>query len=398
LRDHSAAEVAINRTLLRSNALAKFLYKPGAGLTNIERTGPPSGENFEGSGVSAINSSGQILLASGLLYSPDRAPQDLAPAVRAAYPDEPSITFTSLNDGGMVSGTSVHPSFPGFAQHVFRYMPGNSSGVVTVAFTTSNHEFARELFMIDDATDLIYSVGSPPGGATVSAAAGLTVVTGCGHGNGWATAINNSRQIGGGWGRTAFPEICTLDPNTFHGRTTTLVDESDLNNSGFETALNNKGDAVGWRGGFSSGIPTLFISGEIIDVNTLFPSGFGWVALTADRINDAGEIAGTGTLNGVPAAFVLTPVPSATYSVQSLCAACNGMLLSNSGFAVSRETSSAFRFLVSSPRGPDTQITDAVSIQQINDVGAIAGSDLSGHAFIANPPYNQLYNLNPVFG
>src|SRR5206468_3436741 len=103
------------------------------------------------------------------------------------------------------------------------------------------------------------------------------------------------------------------------------------------------------------------------------------VAQTADRINDAGEVAGTGTLNGVPAVFVLTPVPSATYSVQSLCSACTGMLLSNSGFAISRETSSASLFLVSSPRGPDTEITDAASIHQINDTGVIAGSGLSAY-------------------
>jgi hypothetical protein len=384
--------------------LANFLYTPGTGVTNIERTGPPSVQNFEGSAVTAINSSGQILLESGLLYSPDRPRQDLAPAVRTAYPAELSIRFVSLNDSGMVSGNSMVPVTSsilpdGYTQHIFRYNPASSAGVITVALARTNRQFPRGPFVMDDAQNVIYSAGFPPGGAEIFTATGLTFHTGCGpRGNGWATAINNSGQIGGGWGSTtAFAEICTLDPNTFRGSTTTLVDESSTANSGFVSGLNNKGDAVGWRGGFSSGIPTLFTSGQIVDVNSLFPSGSGWVATTADRINDAGEIAGTGTLKGVPAAFVLAPLPSASYSPQPLCVACSGMLLSNSGFAVAREASSPFGFLVRSPRGPDVEITSAASIHQINDVGAIAGSDLSGHAFIANPPYNQPWNLNSVY-
>jgi hypothetical protein len=305
--------------------VANFLYTPGAGVTNIERTGPPSVENFEGSVVTAINSSGQILLASGLLQTPGHAPQDLAPAVRAAYPAELSIRFVSLNDNGTVSGNSMLPLTSSilsdeYTQHIFRYRPGSSEGVVTVAFARTNRQFPEGPFVMDDAGNVIYSVGFPPGGARIFTAAGLTVETRCGsNGNGWATAINNSGQIGGGWGSTTvFPEICTFDPNTFLGHTTAFVDETDSNHNGFVSGLNNKGDAVGWRGGFSSGTPTFFTGSQLVDLNSLFPRGSGWVGQTADRVNDAGEIAGTGTLNGVSAAFILTPVPSATYSVQSL--------------------------------------------------------------------------------
>ncbi|MCU1330398.1 MAG: putative rane protein [Bryobacterales bacterium] len=404
--------------------IANFLYTPGVGVTNIERTGPPSVENFEGSAVAAINSSGQVLLASGVLYGPDRPPQDLGGAVRAAYPDEPEVRFVSLNDSGTVSGIAVRQSpQPGsYTAHVFRYAPGSSAGVITVAMTNNRREFPQGPYVMDDAGNVIISFGSPPGRAKITTAAGVTVETGCSRdGNGWATAVNNSGQIGGGWGRGGtFPEICTLDPNTLLGRITALVDETlffppdgslpraDPNSSGFVAGLNNKGDAVGWKGGFNScanpvpllacGIATLFTGGQIVDVNSLFPSGSGWVAKTADRINDAGEIAGTGTVDGVPAVFVLSPAPSPTYSVQPLCSACTGTLLSNSGFAVSREASPPFGALVSSPRGPDIEITNAPYIQQINDIGTIVGSDSSGHAFIANAPYNQVLNLNSVFG
>ncbi|MCU1326571.1 MAG: hypothetical protein JWN34_1941 [Bryobacterales bacterium] len=373
--------------------LSNFLYTPGVGVTNLERTGPASLENYEGSVVSAINASGQILLASGVVYSADRPRQDLGPAVRAAYPGE-TVHFISLNDSGTVSGTSDNGGAPGgYSQHVFRYTPGSPAGVVTVASTNTPRTFPRGPFVMDDAANVVYSVGFPPGGADVFTGAGATMKTGCGHGNGWATVINNSGQIGGGWGKnTAFPEICTFDPTTFASLTTALVDETVLTNNGFVTGLNNEGDAVG----YSAGIPLLFTAGRAVNINSLFSPDSGWARVTAAVINDAGEIAGTG-LNGVPAVFILTPVPSATYSVQPLCEACTGITLSNSGFTVSRGTSSS-TFLVSSPRGPEVQRIEAGSIRRINNVGTVAGADLSGHAFIANPPYDQFYNLNTIFG
>jgi hypothetical protein len=330
-----------------------------------------------------------------LLYSPDRTLQDLAPAVRAAYPAEPNIRFISLNDSGMVSGTSMTPvtgpgTPSGYTQHVFRYTPGSSAGVVTVAFTTTNRRFPRGPFVMDDAANVIYSIGFPPAGASIFTAAGLTVETRCGSGvtGGLPPSTTAARSAGFGAG-CPVPEICTLDPNTFIGRTTTLVDESEVNNSGGSVnSLNNKGDAVGWRGGFGdipyTGIATLFISGQIVDINTLFPSGSGWVAQTADRINDAGEIAGTGTVDGIPVIFVLSPVPSTTYSAQPLCLACAGILLSNSGFAVAREASSPFRFLVSSPRGPDIEITDAANI------------DISTTLAPSPDPISQLTPSSPI--
>jgi probable HAF family extracellular repeat protein len=385
--------------------VSNFLYTPGTGLTNLERTGPPSLANFQGSRVAAINSTGQILLASGLLYSPDRPVQDLAPAIRAAYPDEPNLTFVSLNDRGMVSGTSVYPGSPGgYTQHVFRYAPGGSAGITTVTYTTSNRLLSQGPFVMDDASNVIYSEGFPPGSATIFTAAGVTQSTGCGVGNGWATSINNASQIGGGWGRmAAFPTICTLDPSTLRGVTTVLVDDSDLRNAGFVRGLNNRGDAVGYRGGLSSGTASLFTNGEVLGVTSLFPTGSGWVALTADRINDAGEIAGTGTLNGAPAAYVLTPVPDANYSARMLCSQCVGRLLSDSGLAVWVDGTSG-RHAVSSPRGVTTFMPESVAIFDINNSGTIVGSDTiygsGGYSYplVATAPYTQFENLNPVFG
>jgi probable HAF family extracellular repeat protein len=56
--------------------------------------------------------------------------------------------------------------------------------------------------------------------------------------------------------------------------------------------------------------PHAFISqagGTLVDLNTLLPAGSGWVLLSANAINDAGQIAGEGLFNGEPRAFLLTP-------------------------------------------------------------------------------------------
>ena len=77
--------------------------------------------------------------------------------------------------------------------------------------------------------------------------------------------------------------------------------------------INNNGQIVGSYG-FSSGIVHAFMyeSGSMVDLNSLLPANSGWVLTDALRINDAGQIIGLGTLNGVDSVFELTlaPVPS----------------------------------------------------------------------------------------
>jgi probable HAF family extracellular repeat protein len=46
---------------------------------------------------------------------------------------------------------------------------------------------------------------------------------------------------------------------------------------------------------------------SMVDLNSLLPDNSGWTLITADAINDKGDIAGFGTLNGNYQAFLLTP-------------------------------------------------------------------------------------------
>jgi probable HAF family extracellular repeat protein len=51
----------------------------------------------------------------------------------------------------------------------------------------------------------------------------------------------------------------------------------------------------------------VYENGIMTDLNTLIPANTGWVLEYANGINDSGEIAGWGLLNGVERGFLLTP-------------------------------------------------------------------------------------------
>ena len=54
-------------------------------------------------------------------------------------------------------------------------------------------------------------------------------------------------------------------------------------------------------------------SGQMTDLNSLIPAGSGWVLNQARAVNDAGQIAGWGTINGHEHAFLLTPTTTTAH-------------------------------------------------------------------------------------
>ena len=53
----------------------------------------------------------------------------------------------------------------------------------------------------------------------------------------------------------------------------------------------------------------MYSNGLAIDLNTLLPSGSQWRLVNGADVNDAGQIAGAGFLNGAFHGFLLSPVP-----------------------------------------------------------------------------------------
>lgn len=70
--------------------------------------------------------------------------------------------------------------------------------------------------------------------------------------------------------------------------------------------INDSGQVVG----DSDGYAFLYDGGNMIDLNTLLPTGSGWELSVAYGINDSGQIVGQGSnINGDTRAFLMTPVP-----------------------------------------------------------------------------------------
>jgi probable HAF family extracellular repeat protein len=79
--------------------------------------------------------------------------------------------------------------------------------------------------------------------------------------------------------------------------------------------INVSGEVVGYAGDLN-GTTRAWVwvpsqrngtSGQIADLNGLIPANSGWVLTSANGINDAGQIVGTGAINGQLHAFLLTP-------------------------------------------------------------------------------------------
>jgi hypothetical protein len=62
----------------------------------------------------------------------------------------------------------------------------------------------------------------------------------------------------------------------------------------------------------------------MIDLNSLLPAGSGWVLESADAINDAGQIVGYGSFNGVYESFLLDTGGASAPEPASLALGCAG--------------------------------------------------------------------------
>ncbi len=73
-------------------------------------------------------------------------------------------------------------------------------------------------------------------------------------------------------------------------------------------------------------------NGVLVDLNTQLPIEAGWTLSSATRINNAGQIIGTGLVNGQEQGYLLTPepIPEPDGAIASF-AGCS-ILLSVAGF------------------------------------------------------------------
>jgi probable HAF family extracellular repeat protein len=76
--------------------------------------------------------------------------------------------------------------------------------------------------------------------------------------------------------------------------------------------INTWGQAVGYSDTAGNAVQHAFFTeptGPMRDLNSFIDPASGWVLTRASGINDSGQIAGTGTINGQTHAFLISPVP-----------------------------------------------------------------------------------------
>jgi probable HAF family extracellular repeat protein len=120
-----------------------------------------------------------------------------------------------------------------------------------------------------------------------------------------AYAINDRNQITGQAYTTN-----NLTAHAFRYANGRMADLGALGgSSSYGSAINSAGTVVGLST-IQNASYHAFISTngrKMQDLNSLIPVGTGWVLQDGAAINDAGQIAGYGTLNGQLHAFLLTP-------------------------------------------------------------------------------------------
>jgi probable HAF family extracellular repeat protein len=77
------------------------------------------------------------------------------------------------------------------------------------------------------------------------------------------------------------------------------------------SCINTSGQIVGWSETTNNAAQHAFLynGSTMKDLNTLIDSSSGWTLQYAQDINNTGQIAGAGLINGHSHAFLLTPVP-----------------------------------------------------------------------------------------
>jgi probable HAF family extracellular repeat protein len=219
----------------------------------------------------------------------------------------------------------------------------NSYGqVVGSSGDPGTHAFLWTPFTPNGSTGAMIDLGSL-GGAQASA-------TGI---NASGVVIGNAQTSDGAWHAFMWTP---LSPN---GTSGTMTDLGTFGGTSTYTyGINDSNQFVGY--GYAAGVEHAFIysGNSLADLNNLIPAGSGWVLYRAFSINNRGQIAGYGTINGQIHSYLLTPastIPPTTTITLSGSAGNNGWYRGPVQVTLA----------ATDPAGPATTITTYFNIDEI---------------------------------
>ncbi len=226
------------------------------------------------------------------------------PHATTGYAD---VEATNVNTGGQIVGFALCDcSLPTVAWTL-------QGSTVTHLPTLGGAE--AEAWGINDAGQIVGAADTATAGFTHAALwqAGTVRDLGALAGGHFSEAVSiNASGVAVGFSTLAETSSgVTLDFGDRHavvfqnGVLTDLTPDLPFNNDAFATGINVHGQIVGSRAGRAF----VWQNGVGTDLNTLIPANTGITLTSANGINDAGQIVGTGLVAGSsnPVAFVLTP-------------------------------------------------------------------------------------------
>ena len=309
-------------------------------LTHAFRTAPNSAINLLTddlgtlgglySGASGINASGQVIGLStdgtGAYLSYRTAPAAPITASDAlgslgGITHGISTIVSGIDDAGRAVGESV--SVSGFP-HAFRTAPnspinpasddlGTFGGQSSSAVSINKNGDIVGTYLPSVSGAYPYAVLLKGGAVTVIGGLGLGGVASLNDMDQVAINVNEQAAV---WSNGALTVLAPAPP---------LVVSAAF-------GINNSGQAVGYAYAPAGTAPQhafLHTNGVTVDLNTLIPANSGWTLTSANAINDLGQIAGNGQINGQVHAFRLDPVTSPMDSINQMMGLVGSLTLSS---------------------------------------------------------------------
>jgi probable HAF family extracellular repeat protein len=256
----------------------------------------------------AINDVGQLVgvIASAgnyhaTLWNPSGGSQDLSP-------NDVYATANAINASGQIAGSlATAKNGPDYAA----FWP-NPNSVKTLPTLGGPYGWALG---INNAGQVVGQSQVPATKYAFHAflwseAAGIRDLGTLGGTESSAWAINSAGQVVG-W--SAVGKYSTIRPFSWT-RSGGMHNLGTLGGYASEArAINDFGTVIGWSylsDNYTTHAFAWTASGGLQDLNNLIPANSGWVLMYANSINASGEIVGSGTVNGLTHAFLLTPTTS----------------------------------------------------------------------------------------
>lgn len=182
-----------------------------------------------------------------------------------------------------------------------------------------------------------------------------------------AYAISNGRHVVGYANATGESPHAVLFTFSSPSGPITITDLGTLGGAySYAYAVNGKGQVVG-----TNGHAFLWQNGVTSDLNSLAPADSGWVLEAASAINDKGQIAGWGKLNGMTHAFLLSRISTAIVTTVSAASYGNKLAAEAISAAFGEQMATATQMATSIPL-PTSLAGTSVTIRDSKGVDRLA--------------------------